>query len=270
MVRYFILLLAVFPTVAAAQTGMDRIGSARSVALALATTADELDSGVHVNPAIPGYTRRRAVTVFGRQPFGLAELRHAAVALRLPVPGAVLQTGAGTFGHEAYRETFMTVSAARRLSLGTSRTLSVGVGARYQHVGIEGFPSAQAFSFRAGFLVPVLASLTAGIRADNLTGSSIAGEPLPRSLSVGLHYRATPTVNLYSDVYKDVAFPWSLRGGIEVWPVTALAVRAGAARFPARFTLGTGVRLRGLAIDVSAESHPDLGWSHGGGLSLTW
>jgi len=270
MIRVLILFLAVLPMAAAAQTGMDRMGSARSVALALATTGDTFDSGIHVNPATPGYTPQRVVTVFGRQPFGLAELRHAAVAIRLPVPGAVVQTGAGTFGYEAYRETFVTISVARRLSLGTSRALSMGVGARYQHVGIDGFPSVQAFSFRAGLLVPVLASLTAGVRADNLTGSSIAGEPLPRSLSVGLHYRATPTVNLYTDVYKDVAFPWSLRGGIEVWPVAALAVRAGAARFPARFTLGTGVRLGALSIDISAENHPDLGWSHGGGLSLTW
>ncbi|PEN15190.1 hypothetical protein CRI94_02600 [Longibacter salinarum] len=148
--------------------------------------------------------------------------------------------------------------------------MSVGMGMRYHHVHVEEYESAHAVAVQAGLVVPLLATLTMGATARNLTGADIAGGPLPRSLAVGVHYRPTSSVNVYSDVYKDVAFPWSLRGGIEVWPVSMFAVRVGAARHPSRFSVGVGLETGPVSVDMSAERHPELGWSPAAGLSARW
>jgi hypothetical protein len=259
----------VIPCAALGQTGMDRIGSARGVALGHAATADPFSNGLHVNPAVPAASDRPSATFFARQPFGLADLRHASASASLPTRWFSIQSGAGTFGFEAYRETFATVGISRTVPVGASRPVYVGMRATVHHLSISEYGSDGALAADAGLLVPVLPVLTLGVHARNVGGGSIAESPLPRSLAVGLHYAVGPNVRILADVVKDVAYPWSLRGGVEISPVEVLSLRLGATRHPARFTAGVGVDLGPVRADVAGERHPRLGWSPSGGLTLS-
>jgi len=257
-------------TPALAQTGMDQIGSARSAALALASTADIRSTGVHVNPAVPAAQREPSVTFFARQPFGLTELRHASVATAIPIRPIFGHMGAGTYGFEAYRETFLSAGLSGSMPVGTSRPVFVGIGVTYHHLAITDYGSEAAVAVDAGVLVPTLPVLVFGVHARNLGGASIGGDPLPRSLAVGIQYDAGQRARLLVDVFKDVSHTWSLRGGLEISPVSVLALRIGAARHPAIFTTGIGVNVGPIRADVAGERHTTLGWSPSGSFTLHW
>lgn len=252
-----------------AQTGMNRMGSARDIALGHASTADPYSTGLHINPAASATTEKATATFFARQPFGLAELRHASVSASIPTRWVTFQSGTGTFGFDEYRETFATVAFSRAVPVGTSLPVYVGIRANAHHLSISEYGSDQALAADAGVLVTVLPVLTLGAHARNVSGGSIAGSSLPRSLAVGAHYAAGPHVRVVADIFKDVAFPWSLRGGVEIRPVDALSLRIGATRHPARFSAGVGINLGPIRADIAGERHPTLGWSPSGGLTLS-
>jgi len=93
---------------------------------------------------------------------------------------------------------------------------------------------------------------------------------LPRTLAVGIHYRALDHVAVLADVFKEDRFPLSVRGGIEVCPVPPLVLRVGVTTVPVRFMGGAGLRLGPLHADIAAEQHRELGWSPSASLRVQW
>ncbi|MCS4189734.1 hypothetical protein GGP51_001201 [Salinibacter ruber] len=70
--------------------------------------------------------------------------------------------------------------------------------------------------------------------------------------------------------YKDRAFPAALRGGLEVRPLSLIALRAGVTTAPTRFTGGIGLHLGWLQAHVAAEQHAELGWTPSASLDVHW
>jgi hypothetical protein len=98
----------------------------------------------------------------------------------------------------------------------------------------------------------------------------VNGEPIPRTLAVGLQYRALRQMYVLVDLFKDVRFPTAVRSGIEVRPVSVLALRAGVTTAPVRFMGGVGIHLGPLRADLAAEQHQELGWSPSASLRVHW
>lgn len=256
---------------AQAQSTYDLMGSARAAALGNATTALASDAGVHANPASRATHTTRVVSLFARQSFGLSELRYGAAHLTEPFAWGTLSGGASTFGFDAYREVHLSAGVARSLQFGTSRRFHAGLTLRYYHTTIDGFGSAGALGLHGGVLVQVMSNLDFGAHATNVNRPDLTdGEPLPQTLSVGLSYKAEERLRVVVDAFKDLDFPLALRGGLELYPVPVLALRAGVAAEPTRFTAGAGVRLGRLQADVAAEQHQDLGWSPSASLHVHW
>lgn len=263
--------ILVLPRPADSQSTYDLFGSARASALGYASTALTMASGVHANPAAPARKSERTVSFFVREAFGLAALRYGSASGSLPTAWGSVSGSASTFGGNEYRETHYSLGYARGLSFGTSRRVHVGIRGRYYHTHIEGYGSAGAFGLHIGFLVPLLSSLHLGAHATNLNGPSLANEQaLPQSLSVGLQYLARDELLVVADVFKDLSFPVAVRGGIEIRPLSLLALRAGVATAPTRFTGGIGVNLDFIQAHVAAEQHAELGWSPSASLDLHW
>lgn len=246
------------------------MGNARSVALSLATTALSDDTGLHANPASAAAGSGFSATVFAREAFGLTELRSGTLSMQAPVPWGAGIVGLGTFGFSEYRETYARIGFARAFSFGTQRSAYLGAVARGTHVRVESFGTAQAVAVDAGVLVPVLSVLTFGVHARNVAGAELAGTSMPRSMAVGLHYRATSRLGVFGDAYKELEHVWSLRGGIELSPVSILRLRAGASRQPSQLSLGVGLTVGAVDADVAAERHATLGWTPSVGLTVHW
>lgn len=254
-----------------AQSAYDFFGSARASALGYATTALPSSAGVHANPAASAAHDRRLVSVFVREGFGLSSLRYGAGYATLPFQWGVFSAGASTFGNDLYRELHYSVGYAQRFQLGTSRNVHFGVVGRYYHTRIEGYGHAGAFGLHLGVLISLLSSLELGAHATNVNAPTLDDEEvLPQTLSVGLQYRASSRVLVLADAFKDIRFPISFRGGIEVRPIPLLALRAGLTTTPSRFTGGVGIHLGQIRGHVAAEQHPELGWSPSASLEVLW
>ncbi len=237
-------------------------GGARAVALSNATTALDMDPWGHTNPASWGAVPTRTLAFFTSQAFGLSALRLGAIHALQPTRFGTLALGLRTFGYTAYRESHLNLGYARAVHLGTSRDLFVGVRLRYYRIQIDGYGSGGAVGLTAGWLVSVLPTLYAGAQATNFNVPRIAGrEALERTFSIGLNYVPNPQFRLLMDGFKEIRFPLSIRAGLEISPVEALALRAGLTSAPSRITTGLGVRLGLLQADVAAEYHEVLGWS---------
>jgi hypothetical protein len=258
-------------TAAHAQSSYDLYGNARADALGHSTTASASASGVHANPAARAATSDATAVFYARQNFGLAALRYGASHVTVPFSWGTVSTGASTFGFDDYREVHLSGGYARSVGFGTSRRVLIGIAARYYHTSISGYGSAQAVGANLGIMVRLLRSLRLGAHATNLNGPSLVdGEPLPRTLAVGLSYRALEQMRVLVDAFKDVRFPLSVRGGLEVRPVSLLALRAGITTAPVRFTGGAGVRLGRLQANIAMEQHQVLGWSPSASLRVQW
>ncbi len=267
-------LLLVFSTCVycgVAQSAQDLYGSARASALGHGTTALSNTAGVHANPAAAAALGERTVTFYAREGFGLSVLRYGAVFSSWPTPWGTLSTGASTFGTETYRETHLSLGYARALQLGTTRTVHVGLVTRYYHTNIQGYGNDGAVGIHLGLLLPLLPTVHIGVHATNVnTPSLVDDESLPQTLAIGLSYRAGSRIRVVADVFKDIDFPASVRGGIEVHPISLLALRAGVMTTPTHFTGGIGLRLDHLQADLAAEQHQELGWSPSASLRVNW
>lgn len=267
----FVLSVACAASPAHGQSSYDLFGSARADALAYSTTASPSAVSTHANPAARATQSDPVANFYAREGLGLSALRYGASTFTFPLDWGVASAGASTFGFDQYREVHASAGYAQTLHLGTSRSFHVGAVTRYHHVSIPDYSSAGAVGLNLGVLVSLLPSLYLGAHATNVNGPSWADrQPLPRTLSVGFHYQPLDRVTVLTDVFKDVRFPLSVRGGIEVRPVHTLALRAGITTAPVRFMTGAGVYLGPLRADVAAEQHQELGWSPSASLRVNW
>jgi len=254
-----------------AQSSYDLFGSARADALGHSTTASPSTTGVHANPAARAPTSDVTAVFYARQSFGLSALRYGASHVTVPFGWGAVSAGASTFGFDEYREVHLSGGYARSFAFGTTRRAHLGIAIRYHHTSIPSYGNAGALGVNAGVMVRLLRSLQLGAHATNVNGPSLVdGEPLPRTLAVGLSYRALKQLRVLADVFKDVRFPLSVRGGLEIRPVSTLALRAGVTTAPVRFTGGAGIRLGPLRAHVAVEQHQELGWSPSASLRVQW
>ena len=260
------------PSKSHAQTSMDLLGSAQSQALGAATTAYRADTGGHANPAAMAFQAQSSIQFFAREAYGLSDLRVGAAHVTIPVrPVGSVGTGASSFGSDDYRETYFNLGAARTFQLGGLQVLAVGFNARYYRTSIARYGSAGAMGFSAGLLVPIHTSIDIGIHATNLNAPSLAsGVSLPRTIAAGLAYRVAEHATLLIDGFQDFDFPLSIRSGLEVVPVSFLALRAGVMTEPTRFTMGIGLQTGPLHANLAADQHEALGWSPSAGVRLFW
>lgn len=263
--------IALWGTPSYAQSTYDLYGSAQSDALGHATTGMSSAVGGHANPAAHATRSHPTALFYARQGFGLSVLQYGATHITIPTDWGALSAGASTFGFEDYREVHLSTGYARSFQFGTSRSVHLGVTGRYHHTFITNYGNAGALGLNVGLLLSLLRSLSLGAHATNVNGASlVANEPIPRTLSVGIHYRAVDHVAIVTDVFKDVRFPLSVRGGLEIRPVAPLALRAGITTTPVRFVAGTGIHIGPLTADVAAEQHQELGWSPSASVRVRW
>lgn len=264
-------LLSASTLLAARSTGQPLEGGARIAALGGAATALGGEIWGHANPATWSTLENRAVAFFASEGYGLRQLRVGAFQYAEPLAPVTLALGVRTFGFDDFSETFLDVGAARGFHLGSARRVHVGVLVRYHRVRITDYGGAGALGLSAGGLVRLVPVLVFGVHLANVNAPSYGhGEDLPRSLAMGLQYAADDRVRLLMDVVQDVRFPLSVRAGIEATPVRAVALRAGMATSPLRFSAGAGFRLGPLAADVAAERHEVLGWTPALAFALHW
>ena len=241
-------------------------GGARHLALGRAGVALGAQAWGAVNPATWATVGDRRVALEGSQISGLSDLRLGAASAASPTPLGTVALSGRTFGGGARRETRVVVGVARPLALSGSRTLDAGLAVGVESASTDGFGSVSTLLLDAGVQGDLLPALRLGLAARNLLGIGRSQEAdLKRSISTvptlaaGLAYTPSDRAVLVLDALHDLDRGLSVRGGVEVLPVDALALRVGVSTEPVRLTAGLGVLAGPLRVDVSAEQHETLG-----------
>jgi hypothetical protein len=246
-------------------------GGARSLALGRATVALADDVWGHYNPGAWATLTESTAGLFASQAFGMPEFRVVAAAVAYPTPYGVATGTARAYGFEDFRESLIGVGFGRAIRLSPTRHLRAGVALRHTSVAIPEFGSAGTLGLSAGVMVDVVPHLTFGAHVLNVNRPNLSSlDPLETRLDAGIAYRAHPQGLLLLAVSKDVDYPMSFRGGVEVQPVEVLLVRAGFGTEPARFSGGIGVVVSSISASVAAEHHYVMGWTPAFEFAVRW
>ena len=244
-------------------------GGARALALGRAATALEGDVWGHYNPAAWATLPGRAGAAFASQAFGLSELRIGAVAFAEPTRFGTFAATARTYGFSDFRETSLGLGFARAIPVSATRAVHGGLHLRYYGVSIPDYGSAGALGLSLGAMMEVVPGLQFGFLAQNVNRPGFSDlDPLQATLDVGLAYEPIEEALVLFSVAKDLDYPVSFRGGLEVRPVEELFLRAGFSTAPVRFSSGVGVAVGVLRADIAAERHEALGWTPAFGVGV--
>lgn len=213
----------------------------------------------------------RLLAVRAAQIFELHQLRFAEAFVAIPAFGGGAALSISGFGFEDYRETLVSLGYGRPIWAGTVRPLLAGIRLRWYSLSIDGYGSASAPSLSAGLILPVSHGLALGMAASNLyVPPGNLSEVLERSLTIGAMLRPTENFLLAMDAWKAATSPVDVRFGLEVKPLSAIALRGGFTLEPERYTAGIGLLLSRLRADLAAERHETLGWTPSIAVGVSW
>lgn len=244
---------------------------ARELAVGQATTAlQNTDWSMFGNPALMSRADR-SISFFGVRYFELSEITDMAASVSYPSKIGVWGAAAHRYGDDLFNE--------NRFRIGYKNSFvgfHFGAIVNYSHVAMGGgYGSAGALGIDAGLATPILSKLWIGAKATNINQpeyGSLNNEKLPRELSIGLSYQLSDIALFTTDVVKDVQFPISYRGGIEVTIVAGLMARAGITTEPQTFSAGMGYNSDFWAANFAVQRHENsvLGYSPAIDFKISW
>jgi hypothetical protein len=177
----------------------------------------------------------------------------------VPFPGFTAALAAEQFGFDLYRET--------ALYLGTGAFLvphlCVGASLHGHRIDVARYGTAEAAGLDIGVLGLFGECLRVGCAAANvLPLSSFANhEKLPRTFSAGIAYLPLPSFVCSIEMENDIGFSTIMKAGIEQTILHTLAVRAGIAMNPEKFSVGVSYFIDRFEFGYAGYSHTELGWT---------
>lgn len=268
------LLISAVLTFCIAGSGYSQVTlGAREISLGQATSALPNSTwAVFANPSMASESEKK-VSFFGIRYYGLTELTDVAVAATYPTKFGVLGAGVYRFGDDLYNENQLRVSYKN-----SYQGFHYGAVINYNHVVQgDGHGSFGALGIDVGLAAEIIENLWIGAKAANVNQpkygefNNIAEEPV-RDLSIGFSYLVSDLFLFTSDVYKDVRFPVSYRGGAEIKIIENLKARVGVTTEPLTFSAGFGYNTDLWGVNIVAQQHenPVLGISPGLDLNISW
>jgi len=255
-------LLLAFPLSAQLEPGGARAEAMSGAYVALANTADAL----FVNPA--GLTRAPAnsITLFYQRPFGLTDLNYGALSGNFSILSLQAGFGAVSLTSPLFSEQTFVGALAHNFR----NRLHYGIAASFWRTSIQGYGSSGSLSLDLGLLFPVSHDITFGMSAHNLNRASRGSDPLPQRINSGFSFKTSQRLILNFEIHKETKFDPEMRYGVELLPFKALAIRAGTANNPRRFSAGFGFSFKNVNIDYAFLTHNELGVTHKFSLTFSF
>ncbi|MGD9139946.1 MAG: hypothetical protein PVJ42_00235 [bacterium] len=217
----------------------------------------------------PGSGPACVVGACGYRPFGVdgIEVITARGRLALSGGGAGLSFSYVGLAAPGYAE------HAFSASLGISRgPLWLQPGLRLGQFGASGDYGGRAVMFDFLAYSYVAPGLRLAFEVENAfaSGLGVQGGAVPSRLRAGIGYAVLRAVACGISIEKGNGLRTAVRTGIE-WRVTSgVFLRLGSCTFPREFSLGLGLSIRGLSLDLSSSANIDLGPTHVAGIGYRW
>lgn len=234
---------------------------AKGLGMGQATTAlPGYDWSLFSNPAL---TRNEVVAVgfYGLRNYGFSELTDMSAMGSLPTKWGVTSLGFHHYGDNIFNETRVRIGYKNEWQL-----LHFGIALNYNHISFgDDYGSGKAIGVDLGIAAELTEDLWIGARSVNVNKPSYEGigEDLPRALAIGFSYGMNERALFAFDIVKDVDFPTSYRGGLEMGIVEHFNGRLGISTEPLTYSLGFGYNSAGWDVNVAVQKHELLGFSPG-------
>lgn len=254
---FWVLMMLVQPVVA------QQIIGARSISMGMVSSAlTDNEWAIFANPASL-QAERLNIGFYGLRYYGFPEITDISTNASTPIKFGAVTAGFSRFGNDLFSETNMRVGANYIQS-----RFRIGMALHYNHLAFGGdYGSGGAVGINFGVLFEISESFTLGSKVSNINNPTynfdVGEEDLASDLSIGFGYKLEERAQLYVDIVKDVRFPVSYRGGVEVEIVESFVGRVGFSTEPVTYSFGFGYVHSKFDINLAAQQHEILGMSPG-------
>ncbi|MFP8489060.1 hypothetical protein ACKGJO_08145 [Gracilimonas sp. Q87] len=220
---------------------------------------------IFANPAMMS-KRQTTVGFYGLRNYGFTELTDMAAAATVPTKFGVAGFGFHRYGDDLYNEMRVRVAYKNEWQL-----LHFAITGNYNHISFGGnYGSGGALGVDVGIAAELTEDLWIGARSTNVNKPKYPdiNEELPRDIIIGFTYSFNEIALFAFDVAKDVRFPVSYRGGIEVHIFEGLLGRVGVTTEPLSYSGGFGYGQEMWGINFAVQKHELLGFSPGLDITL--
>lgn len=213
-------------------------------------------------PAATVTVPRSSFACYGEHGFLLAELGLYRLGIVLPVSSGRFGFQAAYAGSPLSRRSSVSLGYARKLG----KWLDLGLRFNYHALRISGYGQAQAPSVDAGVRFQVTDRWHTGFsvlhysRPDH---GKVREAALPTLVSLGTGYEFSRKLFLTALLEKEAHRPVNLVSALLYRVLPALEWRMGIATATSQLWGGVGIRLRPFWAHVTAQYHPQLGFTPG-------
>lgn len=204
------------------------------------------------------------------------ESRFLVKSLGVQSLAVAIPTKRGTFGFNytgigdnLYRETKIGLGYGMKLS----EKVNLGIRLNYHSLNLgNNYGAARNLTFEIGFLAKPTKNIQIGFHLFNPSQTKLndyQSEEIPVVMNLGMTYKFSEKVKANIEVEKDIDLPFSLKIGLEYFPLENLFIRAGIVTNPSMPTIGFGIVKGNFKLDFSSAFHPSLGITPSLGLRYT-
>lgn len=234
---------------------------AKGLGMGQATTAiTGYEWALFANPALLN-SDKTVLGFYGLRNYGFAEITDMSATGSVPTKLGVVALGFHRYGDNLFSET-----RARFGYKNDWKMLHFGVVANYNHISFGGsYGSGGALGLDIGIAAELAENLWLGARSTNVNHPEYENieEELAREIALGFSYELNELAILVFDIVKDVRFPVSYRGGLEIAVIEDLKGRVGVTTEPLSYSLGFGYGKDRWGVNFAVQKHELLGFSPG-------
>ncbi len=213
------------------------------------------------NQAGLGFVNQYAIGIYTDRKFVNANINNFNLAVALPFRNiGTFGLSANYYGYRAYNETKIGLAYARQFG----SKVSFGIQFDYLRTTILENGNRNFFTLEAGIIYKPWKVLSIAAHVYNPIPYKIEkvyGERLPTILKFGLGYEPAKKVLLAVEYEQDIHYKPQFKAGVEYRPIKYLDIRAGVQTTPFSASLGVGINVKGVNIDLSSSYHPVLGFT---------
>jgi competence ComEA-like helix-hairpin-helix protein len=235
---------------------------------AFTSLADNSDA-TYYNPSGISQQLFREISIFySPAPFGLKDLSYGALTYAEPTNYGAFGLSIKTYGFNLYREIQATFTYANNYK----KKVFFGFNFNYYNLKIQNYGSASTIGIDIGGLAYLTDYLRWGFLVNNLTRAKIGQtkEKIPQIYRMGLSLQARKDLNILLEAEKDTRYNYSIKGGLEYNLLDYVDLRAGVSSEPTKFAAGVGFNYSMFRIEYAMYTHPDLGVTHQGTITINF
>ena len=198
-------------------------------------------------------------SLYAEQRFLQSELGYYTGGLTLPTKSGAFGLALNYSGFDLYNEQKLGLAYGRLFT----KNISGGIQIDYLSTSISEYGTASALTFELGLLIKLSEQISTAVHLFNPVAvkSGFDDEKIPTLFRLALSYEPSKKILLITEVGKDIDFPARFKAGIEYRIVDALHLRGGIGTNPSQYSLGIGINVQHLKIDLASSYHQVLGFT---------